>query len=42
MKRSVMVQKKKYEEPQVEEVTIDKAISLAMSSAPPGDPEDWD
>jgi hypothetical protein len=37
-----MEPKRKYEEPQAEVVIIDNAISLAMSSTPPDDPEDWD
>jgi hypothetical protein len=36
-----MKDKKHYESPQAEEIKIDNDISLAMSSTPPGDPEDW-
>jgi len=36
-----MNEKKTYQSPEAEVVEIDIEISLAMSSTPPGDPEDW-
>jgi hypothetical protein len=40
-KTKKMNEKKTYHTPDAEIVEIDNEVSLAMSSTPPGDPEDW-